>query len=61
MSEFPKWLIPHDSHDIHLLAKTFETHTDRVSGKTSFLAHTAEDETKLLAAHEEPKDHKEEA
>jgi hypothetical protein len=61
MSDFPKWLVPHESHGLHDLAKTFEAHTDRVSGVTKFLVHSAEDEAHLLAAHEEPKEHKEEA
>lgn len=62
MSDFPKWIKAHESHDINLVAKTHDIHRDRATGGLSVLVHTAEDEAMLLAAHEEPKeDHKEEA
>lgn len=53
--EFPKWIKPHESHDISLLEKTHEVHRDRVAG-ISVLVHDAEKESELLAPHEAPEE-----
>lgn len=49
MSEFPKWIKPHESHDLREVAKLHEMHHDRVGGELTVLVHTAEEEAELLA------------
>lgn len=48
-NEFPKWIKPHGSLDLELLAKTHEVHHDRVVGVT-VLVHDAEQEAELSGA-----------
>lgn len=50
MSEFPKWIRAHDSHNINEVAKLFEVHHDRVAG-ISVLVHNEDDEAKLTSEH----------
>lgn len=53
MSEYPKWITPHESHDLNALEKTHEVHRDRVVAPT-VLVHDAEMEAKLSEPHEAP-------
>lgn len=61
MSEFPKWIKCHESHDVNLVAKTHDIHRDRATGNLTVLVDTPDDEAVLVAPFEAPKeDHKEE-
>lgn len=59
MSEFPKWIVPHESHPREEIEKAHQVHMDRVAPYT-VLVKDEEEEAKLLSEYVKP-DHKEEA
>ncbi len=53
--EFPKWIIPHASHNIEALTKEgFDIHRNRANEEVTVLVQSEEQEARLLAEHVEP-------
>lgn len=51
MSEFPKWIPIHESHNVNEVALHHDIHRDRATGKLTVLVKDIEEETKLVEPH----------